>query len=61
MDEIRNPYERWMVRSNLERIERGEADPAAVVATLRAGGYERVAAAVEELLEEALEELREEE
>lgn len=40
------PFERWMVASNLRSIQAG-ASKSQVLATLRANGYFRVAAAVE--------------
>jgi hypothetical protein len=41
-----DPYERWMARSNVEHIAHG-ANPTRIVETLRVGGYEKVADAVE--------------
>lgn len=41
-----DPYEQWMVRSNLKRIADGEASAEAIVATLRANGYPSIADAV---------------
>ncbi len=49
LEPLADPFDRWMVRSNLERIAAGEVEAPVVVATLRAGGYERVADAVEQL------------
>lgn len=46
-----DPFERWMVRSNLETIKSGE-DPERLIAILRANGYIRVADAVAEKVKE---------
>jgi hypothetical protein len=43
------PYEKWMVRSNLETIRNGDATVADLAAHLRMNGYARIAAAVEEI------------
>jgi hypothetical protein len=43
------PYEQWMVRSNLETIRETGVTGAEQVAILRANGYCRIAAAVEEM------------
>lgn len=45
-----DPFEKWMVRSNLETI-RAQNNASEIVAILRAGGYLRVAAAVERALQ----------
>lgn len=42
-----SPYERWMVKSNLEAIRQGTTTVADRVALLRANGYEKIAQAVE--------------
>jgi alanine racemase len=40
-------FDRWMVRSNLDRIAAEGLDVETVVAQVKANGYHRVAAAVE--------------
>lgn len=49
-----SPFERWMVKSNLQAIEAGEVATAERVATLRANGYPKIAAAVAEARLEAI-------
>lgn len=44
-----SPFECWMVKSNLDRIEAGEWGAAGLVLLLRLNGYGRVADAVERL------------
>jgi alanine racemase len=44
-----SPFERWMVRSNLQTIEAG-ADPERIIAILKVNGYPRIAEAVAEQL-----------
>lgn len=55
------PMERWMVKSNLKRIQDGENPSATQIAILRQNGYPRIAKAVAQARLEALRtELREE-
>jgi hypothetical protein len=49
-----SPFERWMVKSNLQRIAEGENPTATQIAILRANGYPKIAAAVAEARLEAL-------
>lgn len=42
-----NPFEQWMVKSNLDRIRAEGLQPSEVAAQLRANGYPRIAEAVE--------------
>lgn len=44
-----DPYERWMVDSNLETIRSTDVTPAKQAALLCANGYPRIAKAVEEM------------
>ena len=46
--ETLSPYEQWMVRSNLKTIRETDATLTEQAALLRANGYPRIAAAVEE-------------
>ena len=48
-----SPYERWMVRSNLETIRTTDVTVAAQVELLRANGYQRLAEAVEAVAKSA--------
>jgi hypothetical protein len=52
MNKELDAYERWMVRSNLERIRDEGLEVADVVSTLRANGYPRIADAVEQAIAE---------
>jgi len=42
-----NPFEQWMVESNLQRISEEGLEVKAVVELLRARGYDHIASAVE--------------
>lgn len=48
------PYERWMVKSNLRRIQDGEFTASDLVQLLRSRGYDRVASALEKKASEAI-------
>lgn len=41
-----DPFQQWMVRSNLQTIASGEASAEEIDATLRANGYPSIADAV---------------
>lgn len=50
MKNVLDPFQQWMVKSNLERIKNGEMTGIQAVASLKAQGYELVAAALEKAL-----------